>query len=61
MDDLRSYINNLRHDFAKQTLDKKDVDADPVIQFKKWFKEAREYKMLPLEGEFFARAAAEES
>lgn len=40
MEDLRKYINNLRHDFAKQTLDEKDVNADPILQFEKWFKEA---------------------
>jgi hypothetical protein len=32
-----------------------------ILNFEKWFKEAREYKMLPLEGEFFTREAVEES
>lgn len=45
MEDLRAYINNLRHDFAKQTLDKKDVNANPIVQFTKWFKEAVESKV----------------
>lgn len=45
MEDLRAYINNLRHDFVKQTLDKKDVNANPIIQFTKWFKEAVESKV----------------
>ena len=45
MDDLKSYINNLRHDFAKLALDNKDVSADPVIQFEKWFKEAVDAKV----------------
>lgn len=40
MKDLRLYINSLRHDFARQTLNEKDVNADPVLQFEKWFKEA---------------------
>lgn len=40
MDDLRLYINTLRHDFSKQTLDESDVLAHPVLQFEKWFKEA---------------------
>ncbi len=40
MEDLRLYINSLRHDFAKQTLNKKDVNSDPIFQFEKWFKEA---------------------
>ncbi len=45
MEDLRSYINTLRHDFAKQTLDEKDVNKDPVLQFEKWFKEAVDAKV----------------
>jgi pyridoxamine 5'-phosphate oxidase len=40
MEDLRLYINTLRHDFSKQTLNEKDVDASPILQFEKWFKEA---------------------
>ena len=40
MKDLRLYINSLRHDFSKQTLDERDVNNDPVLQFEKWFKEA---------------------
>lgn len=40
MKDLRLYINSLRHDFAKQTLDEADVITDPILQFEKWFKEA---------------------
>lgn len=45
MEDLRLYINSLRHDFSKQTLDEKEVDKDPVLQFEKWFKEAVEAKV----------------
>jgi pyridoxamine 5'-phosphate oxidase len=40
MEDLRLYINTLRHDFSKQILNEKDVDASPIVQFEKWFKEA---------------------
>lgn len=40
MKDLRLYINSLRHDFSKQTLDERDVNVDAVLQFEKWFKEA---------------------
>lgn len=40
MEDLRLYINTLRHDFSKQTLTEKDVDGSPIVQFEKWFKEA---------------------
>jgi pyridoxamine 5'-phosphate oxidase len=45
MEDLRLYINSLRHDFSKQTLDIKDVNTDPVLQFEKWFKEAVDSKV----------------
>lgn len=45
MEDLKSYINTLRHDFTRQTLDKKDVNANPILQFEKWFKEAVEAKV----------------
>lgn len=45
MEDLRLYINTLRHDFSKQTLDEKDVLKHPVLQFEKWFKEAVESKV----------------
>lgn len=45
MEDLRLYINTLRHDFAKQTLDNKDVNTNPVLQFEKWFKEAVDAKV----------------
>jgi pyridoxamine 5'-phosphate oxidase len=45
MEDLRSYINSLRHDFTKQTLDQKQVTADPFLQFEKWFKEAVDAKV----------------
>ena len=45
MEDLRAYINNLRHDFARESLDEKDVDANPLKQFGKWFKEAVEAKV----------------
>jgi pyridoxamine 5'-phosphate oxidase len=45
MEDLRLYINTLRHDFAKQTLDETDVNSNPVLQFEKWFKEAVDSKV----------------
>jgi pyridoxamine 5'-phosphate oxidase len=45
MEDLRNYINSLRHDFSKQTLDEKDVHKNPVIQFSKWFTEAVDAKV----------------
>lgn len=45
MEDLRLYINTLRHDFSKQTLDEKDVNSNPILQFEKWFKEAVDAKV----------------
>ncbi len=45
MEDLRLYINTLRHDFSKQTLDEKDVNSNPILQFEKWFKEAVDSKV----------------
>jgi pyridoxamine 5'-phosphate oxidase len=44
MDDIRNYINTLRHDFSRQTLDEKDVHQNPVTQFSKWFQEAMDAK-----------------
>ena len=45
MEDLRLYINTLRHDFSKQSLDERDVNQSPFIQFEKWFKEAVDGKV----------------
>ena len=33
-------IQNLRQDYKSATLSEKDVEADPVSQFSKWFAEA---------------------
>lgn len=40
MEDLRNYLNTLRHNYSKESLDKDDVNTDPVLQFAKWFEEA---------------------
>ena len=40
MENLPEYINKLRHDFSKMTLDESMADADPVKQFSAWFHEA---------------------
>jgi pyridoxamine 5'-phosphate oxidase len=45
MEDLRNYINTLRHDFSMQGLDEKDVHKNPVTQFSKWFTEAVDAKV----------------
>lgn len=40
MEDLRDYINKLRHDFSMQVLDESLMEKNPIKQFEKWFKEA---------------------
>ncbi len=40
MENLPEYINKLRHDFAKMSLDESMVDPDPLKQFDKWFHDA---------------------
>jgi pyridoxamine 5'-phosphate oxidase len=45
MENLPNYINKLRHDFSKMTLDESMVDADPLKQFESWFREAVEGKV----------------
>lgn len=45
MEDLRNYINTLRHDFSKEKLDENDVNKKPVVQFQSWFKEAIDAKV----------------
>ena len=46
MKDLKEYINHLRYDFSKQTLDESEVNTNPIIQFESWFKEAVEAQVL---------------
>lgn len=38
--DLQDFINTLRFDFSKDTLDEKFAEGNPFFQFKKWFAEA---------------------
>lgn len=40
MENLREYINKLRHDFSMLTLDETMVHSNPVLQFETWFKAA---------------------
>lgn len=39
-------ITDLRRDYAQARLDERDVDADPIAQFGKWFAEARKAELL---------------
>lgn len=45
MSDLTDYVKNLRHDFAKATLDETMVFLNAVEQFNKWFTEAIDAKV----------------
>lgn len=45
MENLRDYINQLRHDFMQMHLDESMIDSDPVVQFGNWFKQAVEGKV----------------
>src|ERR1041385_9208437 len=45
MEDLPNYINKLRHDFSKMSLDESMVDENPAKQFEKWFCEAVDAKV----------------
>ncbi len=45
MSDLRDYINQLRHDFKKATLDEAMLVETPTAQFEKWFRDAVDAKI----------------
>lgn len=40
MDLTKENIQNLRQDYRSASLSKNDVNANPILQFKKWFKDA---------------------
>ncbi|HXC05576.1 MAG TPA: pyridoxamine 5'-phosphate oxidase [Bacteroidia bacterium] len=42
MEDIRSHIFKIRTDFGKDALDEKEVQANPILQFEAWFKQALE-------------------
>lgn len=39
-------ISTLRREFVLKTLDEKDVDTNPIVQFEKWFREAIDSQVL---------------
>jgi len=45
MDKINEYINQLREDYSRETLDEKQVDSNPIKQFEKWFTEAVDSKV----------------
>ena len=46
MEDLKNFINNLRHDFSKENMDESSIESNPLLQFEKWFKQAVNAKAL---------------
>lgn len=46
LEEVRSYINDLRRSFSDKELSEKSVDADPVKQFSVWFEEAVNAQIL---------------
>ena len=42
MDNLREYINKLRHDFMKMSLEENNVAVNAIVQFESWFRQAVE-------------------
>ncbi len=45
-DDLRDYVKNDRRDFQSEALDENEVEANPIDQFAKWFKQAVKAELL---------------
>jgi pyridoxamine 5'-phosphate oxidase len=45
MQDLKDYLNQLRFDFSKGSLDEQEVAPDPIVQFGIWFKQAVDAKV----------------
>lgn len=43
---INENLKQMRSDFSKQSLAKKDVDNNPIIQFKTWLTEASQAKVL---------------
>ena len=40
IEEVSNYLNQVRHDFTKQSLDESSVDDNPLEQYAKWFEEA---------------------
>ncbi len=46
MEDLREYINKLRHDFMQMSLDESMVQSNAIAQFEDWFRHAVDGKAI---------------
>lgn len=52
-------VADLRRNYARARLDEGDVDADPVAQFRRWFQEAKDAKVLEPNAMILATAGAD--
>jgi pyridoxamine-phosphate oxidase len=46
IEDIQNYLNEIRRDFMKQSLNENEVDKSPYNQFAKWFEEAVNSQIL---------------
>lgn len=54
-----SSIADLRRDYARHTLSEHEVDADPIVQFRRWFDEALQARVLEPNAMTLATATAD--
>jgi pyridoxamine 5'-phosphate oxidase len=59
MENRKTYLNQLRYDFLKQSMDESEVDKDPLIQFTNWFKAAVETAVVSPNAMVVATASKE--
>jgi pyridoxamine 5'-phosphate oxidase len=52
-------VADLRRNYARASLDEGDVDADPVVQFRRWFQEAKAAKVVEPNAVVLATAGAD--
>lgn len=52
-------VAGLRRHYARAALDEGDVDTDPVVQFRRWFQEARDARVLEPNAMILATAGAD--
>jgi len=52
-------VADLRRNYARAALDEGDVDADPVVQFRRWFQDARDARVLEPNAVILATAGAD--
>jgi pyridoxamine 5'-phosphate oxidase len=52
-------LHDLRQEYTRQGLDIPDLDADPVLQFEKWFKQAGEAGLIEPNAMSLATASAD--